>query len=148
MAFEGSGKHEASKHTANSRGHDDPSSLGKLAGKEFFITEENIRKIEAHLQRFSEEDGSMAPQNAMMIDRLKTALAAGCPISGADASFYFHELYEASLMDVGIDYPEAHSLAFAEYGVSPFSVYAPEVVQSFPELFNSHWFKFWDLGGQ
>jgi hypothetical protein len=124
--------------------------FGTLAGQEFTVTGSNIEKIETHLQRFSEEeeDGSMAPQNEMMLDRLKTAFAEGRAVYGADASFYFHELHEASLMDAGIDYPEAHSSAFAKYGVSPFSVYAPEVVQSFPELFNSHWLKFWDLGGE
>src|SRR5260370_5392402 len=147
MTFDGSGGSGASKDTESSGGNDSLRRFGKLAGQEFPVTEKNIHKIETHLLRFSQEDGSMAPQNAMMIGRLKTAFAEGRPISGADASFYFHELYESSLMDAGMDYPEAHSLAFAEYGVSPFSVYTPEVVQSFPEFFNSNWFQFWGLGG-
>lgn len=43
-------------------------------------------------------------------------------------------------------YDEAHTAALAKNGVSPFSVYAPEVIQSFPENFNDRSFSFWGIG--
>ena len=49
------------------------------------------------------------------------------------------------LMQQGMAYEEAHAAALEQYGVSPFSVYAPEVIEQFPELFNSAWRAFWGL---
>ena len=83
-----------------------------------------------------------------MIERLRTAIAEGKPISGADASFYFHELYESDLMDnSGLDYATAHRMALDYYDVSDFTVYHPDVIQEFSENFGRLWLKFWGIGG-
>ncbi len=80
-----------------------------------------------------------------MLARLKTAITEGRNISGADASFYFHELKEAELMQTGLDYEEAHVRALAEYNVSPYSVYHPEVIEAFPDEFNNNWHNAWRI---
>ena len=80
-----------------------------------------------------------------MIARLRAALAKGQTISGADASFYLHEVSEATMMTRGISYETAHTAALAKYNVSPFSVYHPKVIQSMPEAFNENWFRFWGI---
>ena len=90
----------------------------------------------------------MAPENAAMIQRLRTALSEGKTISGADASFYMHELAEATLMDSGMGPREAHDAALAKYGVSPYSVYHPEVISAFFGRFNDNWLNFWNTGGE
>jgi hypothetical protein len=114
--------------------------LGSLVGVEMEITAENLSTVAAHLAQF----GEWGP-NAAMLQRLTAALEAGNSISGADLVFYTHELLESQLMASGMSYEAAHAAALAEYGVSEFSVYAPEVIQAFPELFNLNWLRFWGL---
>jgi hypothetical protein len=80
-----------------------------------------------------------------MLKRVEYALKNDQPLSGADANFYLHELKEASLMQSGMPYEEAHQAALDFYGVSPYSIYHPEVIQQFPDVFNSNWFKFWGI---
>ncbi|MBG1268189.1 hypothetical protein F8S12_18055 [Nostoc sp. WHI] len=80
-----------------------------------------------------------------MIERLHQALDLGQKISGADASFYFHELKEAALMEQGYDWYTAHPMAIANYGVSPYSLYHPEVIKAYPEDFNKNWRKAWGI---
>jgi hypothetical protein len=63
----------------------------------------------------------------------------------ADAVFYMHELSEATLMSKGMPYEVTHWEAIAKYSVNPQSIYAPEVIQQFPELFNPSWFEFWNI---
>ncbi len=63
-----------------------------------------------------------------MINRLVTALKNGISITGADASFYLHELKEAQLMQSGI-----------------FSVYHPDVIKMQPGYWNNGWFNFWGI---
>jgi len=77
-----------------------------------------------------------------MVGRLQQALASGSRISGADASFYLHEVSEATMMGRGLSYEAAHAGALGKYGVSPFTVYAPEVILANPGSFNSNWFTF------
>ena len=96
--------------------------------------------MENHITQF----GSW-PQNTAMIARLRGALSIGADITGADASFYFHEVSEATMMGKGITYDAAHAAALGKYGVSPFSVYAPDVIQASPELFGPNWSEFWGL---
>lgn len=48
-------------------------------------------------------------------------------------------LTEPTLMRQGIGYEMAHAAALAKYGVSPFSVYTPEVTSKYPDLFTSNW---------
>ena len=84
-----------------------------------------------------------------MIERLESALREGKTISGADASFYMHEVTEAIKMKSGLNYDAAHAKALAKYEVSPFSVYHPDVIlkvnKTEPGSFNRNWLKFWGL---
>jgi len=78
-----------------------------------------------------------------MVDRLRVALRTETPITGADASFYFHEVSEATMMGRGAAYEVAHPAALSKYGVSPFSVYHPDVIRALPESFGPNWAAFW-----
>jgi len=71
-----------------------------------------------------------------MINRIESALKNGQPITGADASFYMHEVAEATMMQKGIPYEVAHEAVLQKYNVSPYSVHHPEVIQQFSEWFN------------
>lgn len=83
------------------------------------------------------------PENAAMVQRLRSTLSNGGRITGADASFYLHEVYESTLMKRGILYDAAHSAALNRYGVSAYSVYHPDVIIAFPDAFNANWMDFW-----
>jgi len=83
--------------------------------------------------------------NEIMIERLEQALKNNQKISGADASFYFHELREAKLMQRGLSYSEAHQKALKDYQVSPFSVYHSDVIRACPDEFNKNWEKAWGI---
>lgn len=118
----------------------DGNRLGTLEGKEISVSQKGIDIVKEHLSgEFS------SPANDAMIERLEHALASGETITGADASFYMHELAEATLMSGGIDYVTAHRLALQKYDVSPFSVYHPDVIKKFSDMFNSLWKKFWGI---
>ncbi len=114
------------------------------------VSAKGIQMIQEHLSTppLTEDDGSIAPENQAMIDRLQDALANGTEITGGDTNFYMHELYERTLMK-GDPYTEeayyaAHDAAIARYGVSPFALYHPDVIeQFFPERFNLNWLKYW-----
>lgn len=80
-----------------------------------------------------------------MISRLESALANGEKLEGADASFYLHELKESELMADGMDYDTAHQAVLDYYGVSNFSLYSPDVIESLPSEFNNNWFTFWGV---
>jgi hypothetical protein len=124
--------------------------FGKLANQTFRITEENVNKIEQHLSKsIFLEEGAIAPENARMIERLRIALTEGKSIAEADASFYFHELYEADLMDnAGLDYDTAHRMALDYYAVADFTIYHPDVIREFSRKFGRLWSKFWRIGGR
>jgi RHS repeat-associated protein len=113
------------------------------------VSEEEIQIIQEHLSTWplTEDDGSIAPENQAMIARLQEALSNGTEITGADANFYLHELYERTLMKdapyTDVAYDAAHAASLKRYGVSPFAVYHPDVIERFPERFNSSWFKYW-----
>jgi RHS repeat-associated protein len=115
------------------------------------VSQKGLDTVKAHLSRpeFTDPDtgelGTESPENAAMIQRLEEALNQGDTISGVDANFYFHELYESTLMDRGLSYDEAHEQALIRYGVSEFALYHPDVIQTFPYLFNSAWFDFWGI---
>ncbi len=90
-----------------------------------------------------------------MLDRLRSALAEGRPINGADASFYVHELSESAKMRPLVSqgmlfqdaYEIAHPAALGKYQVSPYSVYHPDVIRAInlaePGSFNRNWLNFW-----
>lgn len=125
--------------------------LGKLAGKVFNVSPKGLNMVEQHLKQFGP-----VPANSAMIDRLRAAISEGRKIDGADASFYLHELSEATHMSrltkQGMSFEDAyevaHAAALRKYQVSPFSVYHPDVIRSLPEEFNANWLKFWDNLGQ
>jgi RHS repeat-associated protein len=114
--------------------------LGKLLNRKIYVSQKGLSIVENHLATF----GSV-PENTAMVNRLRAALTKGEAITGADASFYLHEATEATLVSRGVEQTDAHLMAFAKYDVSPFSVYHPDVIKSFPELFNSNWFSFWGI---
>lgn len=118
--------------------------LGSLAGQTDFVESEKLKIVEQHLAQFEVFPGEF-PQNGAMLNRLNRALVEGLEISGADLSFYYHELKEAELMASGLSYEEAHTTALEFYRVSPFSLYHPEVIKTFPDEFNKNWFKAWRI---
>ena len=115
-------------------------SLGILEGKFASVTQSGISVIERHLARLHH-----SPVNDAMLARLRTAMASGQKISGADLSYYAHELSEASGMDRGLSYDAAHEAALLKYGASRFSVYHPSVIAAYPAFFNNLWRKEWGL---
>jgi hypothetical protein len=123
-------------------------SLGKLEGKEIRVSRRGIDMVKEHLRNpFFDQTTA----NAAMIQRLEDAFASGSKISGADASFYLHELAETTIMRrLGLGYVDeaysaAHGGALLRYDVSPYSVYHPEVMLADPGDWNPAFFKFWGI---
>ncbi|MCM2405673.1 hypothetical protein ACOWPH_02815 [Anabaena sp. PCC 7938] len=114
--------------------------FGTLTEQEYIVDREQLEMIKKHISRFP-----LYLPNIKMIDRLQKALDSGQKISDADASFYFHELKEAELMEKGYDWGTAHPMAIAHYGVSQYSFYHPEVIKAYPEDFNRNWRKAWGI---
>ncbi len=48
------------------------------------------------------------------------------------------------MMGRGMGYGAAHDAALLKYQVSPYSVYAPEVIRANPGSFNANWLNFWN----
>ncbi|WP_437482746.1 RHS repeat-associated core domain-containing protein [Sorangium sp. So ce1014] len=145
MRGAGGGADAAASSVARATGAFNPGAqggagLGKLAERSIQVSERGLAIVENHLARFEP-----VPQNVAMVGRLRSALASGQRVVGADASFYLHEVSEATRMGRGLAYDVAHAGALAKYGVSPFSVYHPDVILANPGSFNSNWFKFWGL---
>ncbi|MHB8973311.1 MAG: polymorphic toxin-type HINT domain-containing protein [Pirellulaceae bacterium] len=121
--------------------------LGGLAGRNIRVTPRGLSVVENHLRNF----GSNAANEAML-GRLRAAMAEGRRVSGADASFYMHELAESTmvrrLMAQGSSFEAAqemaHLAAFKKYGVSPFSVYHIDVIRMLLADFNENWVNFWE----
>ena len=80
-----------------------------------------------------------------MIARIEQSIKNGSKLTEADASFYMHELNEATLMQKGMVYDEAHALSLQKYDVSPFNVFHPEVIKEFPDSFSRGIKKFWGI---
>jgi len=101
------------------------------------ITSHGILQIEEHLSRGGELSGAMDdPANQAMIGRLR----AGSTTT-QDVNFYNHELREKYLMDRGMGYAEAHSVALRWQGIPHVPGYEsqlfhPSVIQQMPEYFN------------
>lgn len=84
-----------------------------------------------------------------------TAMTNGQKVTGADASFYMHEVAESTamkpLMARGMSFSDAYDIAhpasLQKYQVSPFSVYHPDVIRQVnllePGSFNNNWIEFW-----
>jgi filamentous hemagglutinin len=86
-----------------------------------------------------------APYNKAMVGRLNAAMAAGERVTGADANFYLHEISEGTFRARGLGYDAAHDAALQKYGASPFSIYAPSVIEAMPEWFNNNWRAYWGI---
>ncbi|MBQ7794656.1 MAG: hypothetical protein IJ366_09110, partial [Clostridia bacterium] len=114
--------------------------LGKLSGKNIKVSEKGLQILKAHLKA----NGFETEFNNAMIARLESALESGQTITGADASFYMHEIAESTFMKGGMSYDCAHAAALNKYGVSPFSVYHIDVIKVFYEEFNQSWIDFWN----
>ena len=114
--------------------------FGKLKDKEINPSQKGIDIVKQHLSGdFSD------PANDAMIARLENALASGQKLTGADAVFYLHEIYESTLMKGGMDYDSAHAATLLKYGNSPFAVYHPEVISAYPDRFNFNFARFWGI---
>ncbi len=120
--------------------------LGKLANKELNVSEKGLNIVKNHINQFE----TYQP-NVDMIRRLENAMKNGEKITGADASFYMHELAESYIMedltktmDFESAYDIAHSLALSKYEVSQFSVYHPEVIANNSSQFSLAWKRFWE----
>ena len=115
--------------------------FGKLANKEITVSQKGLDKVKDHIS----SNGFDAPENSAMLKRIETAMNNGEKLTGADASYYMHELKESTLMSGGMSYDDAHAAALETYQVSPFSVYHPEVIQQNPSAWGKPWFKFWEI---
>ncbi|WP_241020171.1 hemagglutinin repeat-containing protein [Burkholderia sp. Ac-20345] len=98
------------------------------------VSKKGLEIVSSHLSQFGDDAA-----NAGMLQRLQSAFANGQSVTGADANFYLHELTESTLMRQGMSYDVAHAAAVTKYGVSPFQLYAPEVIDANPSLFNNAW---------
>ncbi|MBI4510125.1 MAG: RHS repeat-associated core domain-containing protein [Deltaproteobacteria bacterium] len=116
------------------------SGLGKVARMSIRVSEKGLLMVERHLAQFGN-----VPTNTAMVERLRDALSSGRRITDADASFYLHEIAEATMMGRGAAYEAAHAAALGKYLVSPFSVYHPAVISALPGYFNLAWRAFWGL---
>jgi len=114
--------------------------FGKLTGKSIKISEKTLETVKKHIKKFGDDK-----PNEYMLIRLQNALEKGEKISGADAVFFTHELVESHMMLKGLSYEEAHQKALQIFGVSPFSVYHPDVIKQFKDHFNKKWFNFWEI---
>jgi hypothetical protein len=52
------------------------------------------------------------------------------------------------MMARGMSYDAAHAAALEKYGVSPFSLYHPEVIQANPEILGSGFKNYWGSGNE
>jgi hypothetical protein len=119
----------------------DGEGFGKLAGKEITPSSKGVDMVKNHIKN----NGFDAPENTKMINRIESALKNGEKLTGADASFYMHEIKERTLMNGGMSYNQAHQVSLETYGVSPFSVYHPEVIWEQPSAWGKPWFDFWGI---
>ena len=108
--------------------------LAADSGLSVQLSQKGLDLVGNHLAQFGDDAA-----NAGMMQRLQSSFAAGQRVTGADANFYFHEASESTFMGNGLSYDAAHAAALQKYGVSPFSLYAPEVIQANPTLFNNAW---------
>jgi RHS repeat-associated protein len=99
-------------------------------------TREGLIDVSQHLATFGTD-----PANAAMYSRLTTAFENGQALTGADATFYQHELIESSIMDAGMDARAAHLQTLDMQGIQyapgyEAQLYHPTVIQQFPAYFS------------
>ncbi len=115
--------------------------FGKLDGLELNVTNKGLSMVKRHIV----DNGFEAPENTAMIQRLTNSMNTSQKIRGADASYYMHELREATFMKNGMQYYDAHNAALEYFKVSPYSVYHPDVIKENPSAWGNGWFKFWEI---
>jgi RHS repeat-associated protein len=76
------------------------------------ITTEGVSAVETHLAQFG-----YAPENTIMINRLKDILDGKIKPTKIDKAFYKHEMREMQLMESGMEYNEAHQQTLTEQGM-------------------------------
>jgi hypothetical protein len=83
------------------------------------INTEGIDRIKQHLSRpeFLEE-GEMAANNKIMIERLEKIQRGEIKPTLEDKNFFAHELREQELMVRGMSYEKAHAQSCKEYGIT------------------------------
>lgn len=124
--------------------------LGKFTSRPIKVSQKGIEIIENHIKKIHDLWDVYEP-NIIMLRRIKEALKENRLLTRADASFYMHEIREATLVEQlmrrGKPFSDAQTVAHLEaldrYKVSPFSVYNPDVIKSLPGEFNSNWAGFW-----
>jgi hypothetical protein len=128
-----------------------PASESVPTAAEVLATRDGLSAVEAHLMnpRFLDVEAfggrGMEPANEEMLRRIAAAAAEGGSLTGADAAFYQHELYENALMTQGIDYETAHLRALADLGHSEPQLYDPEVIRNNPGWFSKPYFDYWGI---
>jgi hypothetical protein len=78
-----------------------------------------------------------------MGSKIEEAIASGRPLTAAEQNFMTHELTEARAVADGLSQEAAHAAALETHPL--FMNYSPEVIQNFPDLFNSNWRKAWGI---
>ena len=84
----------------------------------------------------------------MMLGRLKGRFAAGQQAFGADAYFYMHEAYEATLMNRGQFYRIAHYKALKRYAVPEMGLYHRNVIRHLHKtegMFSQAYLDYWGI---
>jgi len=76
-----------------------------------------------------------------MMARVRQAFMRGERISGADASFYMHEISESTMMRRGMPYTAAHQAAIDKYRVSPYTLYHSDIVRASPIFSSNPWWR-------
>jgi RHS repeat-associated protein len=111
--------------------------LSKIAGDTGIqATEEGLSTVASHLSRFGD-----VPENSAMMSRLTTAFENGKALTGADATFYQHELMESELVEAGMDPAAAHLETLSRQGIAyvpgyEVQIYDPSVIRQFPTSFS------------
>jgi filamentous hemagglutinin len=122
-------------------GGDPSAAAAEVAQTGTLVTEEGLAAITNHLTN-TVPGAIEAPENQFMLQ----ALNAGEYATGAYENFYLHELEEAEFMSQGLSYETAHPMTLDALGHSPFSLYAPEIIEQMGHAYwNPNWFDYWGL---
>jgi hypothetical protein len=127
--------------------------FGRLTGREINPTLKGLDIIQDHIATMD-----YAAYNDMQIARIQGAIETGQKLTGADASFYMHEISENTIMRRMVggtesEFPElwrqsyqtAHEMALMKYNVSRFTVYHPDVIRAYSTDFHFNYLDFWGI---
>ena len=117
-----------------------------IAGKDATL-DDLIRQAEANLLRIDDAlDPTVAPQNPLMLERLREASSTGRLLTAAEEIFLMHEILEGALYKlIGTD-RRPHTIASKSH--APYSNYDPAVIRFLEDQGNSplghRWTEYWD----